>query len=193
MSELLKKYIFHESDITINNKTRKALRDALIYKFLKEEGGYVKDSIKYVQAYRYYVESLKNGKKVYLQRPAHLNKGMDFQVCVGDLLKYKNGNDKPPSHSDIIKDLKLKKSQDLKKFEQLIVLTHRVWNCEEPDEILKTNNLSFKNGFSVEVILKILKWLFIEQDMTYWSYDGRGMLKATIDELSNSNQQTPQK
>jgi hypothetical protein len=183
MAEPPKKYITHESHITIIHKTRKALRDALIQEFLKEDGGYIKDGIKFVQAYRYYVESLKNGKRVYLQRPAHLNKGMDFQVCVEGLLKYKNGKDKPPSHSDVIEDLKLKKSQNLKEFKQLKEFIDKVWNCEEPNDILKTNNLSFTNGFSVEEILKILKWLFIEQDMTYWSFDGRDMLKRGIDEI----------
>jgi hypothetical protein len=183
MTESLKKYIHHESTVSIKGKNRKILRDNLIQEFLKEDGGYVKDNIKHVQAYRYYVEILKNGKRVYLQRPAHLNKGMDFQVCVEGLLKYKNGNDKPPSHSDIIKDLKLKKSQNLKEFEKLKELIDRVWDCEEPEDIIKTKSLSFIQGFSVEEILKILKWLFIEQDMTYWSYDGRDMLMGGINEI----------
>lgn len=65
-----KEYIFHEVTITINHKTRRALRDALIKEFLKEDGGYIKNGVKYVQAYKYYVETLKNGKRVYLQRPA---------------------------------------------------------------------------------------------------------------------------
>lgn len=108
---------------------------------------------------------------------------MDFQVCVEGLLKFQNGNDKPPSHTDIINDLKLKKSQDLTKYKQLKELIDHVWNCEEPSDIIKTNNPTFTDGFSVEAILKILKWLFIEQDMTYWSYDGRDMLKGVIDEI----------
>jgi len=185
MATLQKEYLFHKLDIIISQRTRKALRDALINEFLKEEGGYVKNNTKYIQSYKYYVESLKNGKRVYLQRPAHLNKGMDFQVCVEGLLKYNNGHDKPPSHSDILKDLEIKKSQDLIKFEQLKKLIHQVWNCEEPNEVLNTNNLSFTLGLSVEEILKILKWLFIEQDITYWSYDGRDMLKREIDKISN--------
>jgi len=182
MADIPKKYVFHQSSLKITKNTRKALRDALIQEFLKEDGGYVKDGIKYVQAYRYDVETLKDGKKIYIQRPAHLNKGMDFQVCAEGLVKYKNGKDKPPSHSDIFKDLKLKKSEDSNKFSQLKEMIHRVWNCEEPDDIIKKSSISFTGGFSIESILKIIKWLFIEQDMTYWSYDGRDMLKSAIDE-----------
>lgn len=32
--------------------------------------------------YTYYVETLKNGDRVYLQRPANLYNGFDFLVCV---------------------------------------------------------------------------------------------------------------
>ena len=36
-------------------------------------------------------------------------------------------------------------------------------------------------GFSLEVVLKVLKWLWIEQDIRYWNYSGRQMLKASVD------------
>ena len=35
---------------------------------------------------------------------------------------------------------------------------------------------SFKSGHSIEVIFKSLKWLFIEQDITYWNRSGGAML-----------------
>jgi len=63
-------------------------------------------------------------------------------------------------------------------------LIARVYNCEEPDEVLSGSNLKFNSGATIELLLKLLKWLFIEQDMTYWSYDGREMLKRGIDELA---------
>jgi hypothetical protein len=31
------------------------------------------------------------------------------------------------------------------------------------------------------MLLKIFKWLFSEQDITYWNNDGRQMLKMAID------------
>jgi len=39
----------------------------------------------------------------------------------------------------------------------------RVYNCEEPEEILRDiRGIKFQSGLSVELILKVLKWFFIE-------------------------------
>ena len=32
--------------------------------------------------YKYYVETLSTGDRVYLQRPAYLHNGFDFLICV---------------------------------------------------------------------------------------------------------------
>ena len=55
----------------------------------------------------------------------------------------------------------------------------KIYNCEEVtnDELL---GLDFVNGISVEIILYVLKWLFIEQDITYWKRSGRDMLYSHI-------------
>ena len=45
----------------------------------------------------------------------------------------------------------------------------------------KKDKAAFHKGLTLEMLLKILKWLFIEQDITYWNYDGRQMLKMAID------------
>ena len=37
------------------------------------------------------------------------------------------------------------------------------------------NCINFNTGFTAEHILKVIKWLFIEQDIAYWSYSGRNM------------------
>lgn len=167
-------------ELNLRNHNREEFRKIIVNTFLSENGGYWKDGIKHVTRYRYNVESA-NGKKIYLLRPAHLNKGMDFQVCAEDFKKFKNGKDKPPSHTDVLEDLKLKKSKDPKKFSELRELIDKVWSCKEPDDVVKNVVLNFNSGTSVEMILKILKWLFIEQDMTYWNYDGRTMLKHAIE------------
>ena len=38
-------------------------------------------------------------------------------------------------------------------------------------------------GRPVEMLLKVIKWFFIEQDIRYWNYSGRNMLKNGIDAL----------
>lgn len=108
-----------------------------------------------------------------------MNKGIDFQVWVE---KMDGINDKRPSFDDIFDDLEIKIKENPKSFSSLLIAIDRVWRCEEPDYVLKEIKLNFKKGFTVELLLKILKWLFIEQDITYWNYVGRGKLKKAIDE-----------
>lgn len=60
--------------------------------------------------YTYYVETLADGNRVYLTRPAFLNKGFDFVIRVknanyGHKGSYKN----VPTHKDISVELKEKK------------------------------------------------------------------------------------
>ncbi|MDE1869315.1 MAG: hypothetical protein KGH60_05130 [Candidatus Micrarchaeota archaeon] len=161
--------------------SRKELREGAVNKFLSEKGGYWKDGKKHVTMYRYNVETLKNGKRVFLLKPTFLNKGIDFQVWIED---FKGKDSARPSHKDIIEDLKLKKHENIEEFVELMKLINKVYDCTDPDDL--RYNLDFKKGLSVELILKALKWLFIEQDITYWNYDGRGMLKGEIDKVAHS-------
>ena len=52
-------------------------------------------------------------------------------------------------------------------------------NCKDisSEEISK---LTFTTGYSAEHILKVLKWLFIEQDIRYWNYSGRAKTRGII-------------
>lgn len=43
-------------------------------------------------------------------------------------------------------------------------------------------NLHFNVGQPIETILKVVKWLFIEQDVTYWNWSGRSMLYSGLRE-----------
>src|SRR3989344_1159533 len=168
--------IYEEFSINLELKenSRDKLRKKIVNAFLNEKAGYWKDGKKHVTRYKYFVETLKDGRKLYLLRPTFLNKGIDFQVWVE---KFDNIDDKRPSHKDVFSDLKLKKKENVNDFSQLIVAIEKIWNCEEPDSVLKELQFSYKKGLNVELLLKILKWLFIEQDITYWNYDGRTMLK----------------
>jgi len=168
-------------NFTPKTKCNNDLRKEVVNVFLDEKCGYWRNDTKIVTRYKYFVEKLEDGRSVYLLRPAYLNKGIDFQVTVE---RFKNGKDARPSHKDIFSDLKLKKSENPEEFKQLLKAIKRVWDCEDLDTVRKQYNFSFREGFSVELILKVLKWLFIEQDITYSNYDGRGMLYRAI--LDNS-------
>jgi len=184
-----KKSEFFEIDWKLKGNSRKELRDAAVKKFLEEKGGYWKSGFKYVTKFKYFVEKLNDGRRVYLLRPTHLNKGIDFQVWVE---KFKDKEDGRPGHNDIFADLRGKQQEDPELIEKLLNAIDLVWECEEPDEVLKKyTNLDFKTGFSAEMLLKILKWLFIEQDITYWNYDGRGMLRKAINMSLGFSEDSP--
>jgi hypothetical protein len=176
------KRVYDEFEIewNITDNSREELRTKVVNKFLSEKGGYWKDGIKHVTRFKYFVEKLKDDRRIYLLRPTYLNKGIDFQVWVE---KFDGVEDRRPSHKDIFNDLKMKKKENSKDLPKLIQMIDDIWNCQEPNYILKKyDKISFSVGFPIELLLKILKWLFIEQDITYWNYDGRGMLRIAIDE-----------
>ena len=54
-------------------------------------------------------------------------------------------------------------------------ILNKLYNCEFVNEE-EYSNIYFAIGIEIEGILKIVKWLFLEQDVTYWNYSGRGML-----------------
>jgi len=173
-------YDEYEIEFILKDLPREDLRKNTVDKFLSEKGGYWENGIKHVTRYKYYVEKIRDGRRVFLFRPTFLNKGIDFQVWVERM----NGSkDERPSHKGVMADLMTKKQENPKNFSLLMDAIDDVWNCEEPDDVLKKYTFSFTKGLEAELLLKILKWLFIEQDITYWNYDGRGMLKIALDKL----------
>ncbi|MCX6770240.1 MAG: hypothetical protein NT051_06240 [Candidatus Micrarchaeota archaeon] len=171
-------YVEHDIVMSLTDKDRRTLRSKIVNIFLNEDCGHWKDGKKQVMRYKYYVESLADGRRIYLYRPTYLNKGIDFQVTVE---KYDGAEDGRPSHEDILDDLKNKKANEPQIYLKLIEAITRVWNCEEPNVVMREYpGFNFTCGHSVELLLKALKWLFIEQDVTYWNYVGREKLMAAI-------------
>jgi hypothetical protein len=156
------------------NTTRKLAIDA----FSEEMPG--TGTGKLASRYRYNVENLKNGQRVYLTRPAWLAKeGFDFVIHL-ESVTFKNGRDNP-SHQDIYDDLVEKARENPKAYYRLHEALCRVYACEDPEDILpEYQGLAFKSGLSVEAVLKIVKWFFVEQDLRYWNFSGRGMFKDRV-------------
>ncbi len=160
--------------------SRNELRKYVVLKFMEEKAG--KGTGELATRYRYNVETFIDGKKLYLIRPAYMKVGFDFQIWMENWAN--NNKDKMPSHKDIVQDLKLKKDENGLFFNILIDGINKVFICEDDDRILKRikmKKVSFTNGEKTEVLLKILKWMFIEQDIRYWNYSGRVKLKSFID------------
>lgn len=157
-----------------NEGTRNEVRMRLIEDFANETPGTGRDEL--ASGYTYYVETLSNGDRVYLQRPANLYNGFDFLVCVENANYAEPGKRVRnfPKHEDIGADLELKREQDPEMYKKLHALLRKVFECHDVSEE-EINSVSFTVGLPVDHIVKTIKWLFIEQDIRYWNYSGRGM------------------
>lgn len=169
----------NRTDINFYNQvdglSAKQIRDLLLETWKAESLGTL---------YRYFVETLQTGKRVYLERPGQLNKGCDFVIFVEDFILFANGNDKPPRHRDLINDLASKSNLNRAQFLQLRSLIQDVYNCNPMQPILvQASTLPVNTGWPHELVLKAVRWFFIEQDLTYWNRTGRAMLWNAIQNI----------
>ena len=80
-----------------------------------------------------------------------------------------------PKHSDLLDDLNLKLRLDNNLYLILLEEINYTFNCHEINED-RIRKLIFQKGYSSELVVKVLKWFFIEQDIRDWNYSGRKML-----------------
>lgn len=162
--------------VTFKANTREDYHKQLIMLFLEEQHG-TSEEWNY---YDYFVETGENGKRIYLHRPAYKNKGMDFEVRVEDYQfrygKYGNviSSGNRPSHSEIWNDVNDKVVENPEDGIKLKALITKIYNCEEPKKE-EIEACYFTKGLPLDLLLYTIKWLFIEQDMTYWNQSGREM------------------
>ncbi len=155
--------------------TRQTVRKELIDEFLTEDAGSGKGEL----ASKYYYAVERFGEySIELHRPAALNKGFDFTVHIIGMKFKKNRAYTNPSHNDIFCALEQVKSQDSDSYEKVKIEINNIFNLCQCD-FDNVNGIKF-NDFSgiarpVEIILLAVKWLFIEQDVTYWNWSGRQM------------------
>ena len=162
-----------------NLGTPNEVRMRVVNKFSEEEKGSGKNDL--ASRYTYYVETLNNGDRIYLRRPAFLHNGFDFCVCVENVnFSTSKRKRNAPSHEDILTDLKIKKNTESTLYSTLYVYIEKIYHCQEVSDA-ELLALNFTSGlFTAELIVKTLKWLFIEQDIRYWNYSGRDMLFSGI-------------
>lgn len=162
-----------------NNGTRNDIRKRVINEFMKETPGKGKGNL--ASKYNYIVESLSSGNNIILKRPANLKNGFDFLIRVEntDFSKGIGKHRDYPKHDDIINDLSLKKQSNTNLYKKLFDHINEIYHCNEIDEFW-FQQLNFKIGYPCDLILKTIKWFFIEQDIRYWNYSGRAMLMSCI-------------
>jgi len=133
---------------------------------------------------KYTVDELQNGEEVFLIRPAWLNKGYDFKVCVEG---WNSSANPAPSHSEVYSDLYWKREKDGEEaFDAISSAVMDIHSGSSPREVIEAygEDFDFSVGRRPDALLRPLPWLFIEQDIRYWNYDGRNMTIETVQELS---------
>ena len=174
----------YELNLYIDNiGSRNDIRMKVVNEFAKEVPGEGKNEL--VSKYTYYVETLNDNRRIYLRRPAFLHNGFDFVVCVEGINFNPCGRRRDyPTHDDILNDLKEKYHEDPEKYKYLFVALRAIYDCAYVN-LEPLNSVHFKSGFPCDLLIKTLKWLFIEQDIRYWNYSGRDMLWNRIYSISH--------
>ena len=135
------------------------------------------------QYVKYNVDRLSDGATVFLIRPAWLNKGYDFKVCVEG---WDQSANPAPRHTEIYSDLFWKREQDGEDaFEALCEAVFEVHQGKSADAVLASyeDRFDFSVGRTPEALLRPLPWLFIEQDIRFWNYTGRNMTIKLVEKL----------
>jgi len=142
--------------------------------------------------FKYPVEKLSNNQKLYIKRPGR-KKNFDFKVDIP-----KNSGLKRGSHDEIALVLRYLKEKNSDLFKKVWDIIRYLYKCKNNnvDEMLKQipnskhvvcveikkptktleNLIKLKMEIDLEYMLKIIKWLFIMEDVFYWDYEGRATL-----------------
>jgi len=139
--------------------------------------------------FRYPVEKLPGNRRLFITRPGH-KKNFDFKVEVTEEMGLKEGK-----HEQVVLDLRMKKQRNPQEFEDFLRAIEEVYHCSENDIdrlLPRYSKLKEASGTDaeVEVILKILKWLFIMEDIVYWDVEGRAFLYNFVLYVVNENDES---
>lgn len=177
---MVNKMAIHDIQAAISNEgTRNSVRKQVVNLFINEEPGQGKKDL--VSKYNYYVETLSDGRRLFLTRPAFKKYGFDFLIRIENE-DFNAGIGKRrdnPSHEDIINDLRAKKAKDGQAYARLYGLVQKVYRCKEVSG-KEMASVRFRVGFPVDMILAVVKWFFIEQDIRYWNHSGRAMFMSAV-------------
>lgn len=138
--------------------------------FIETEYARKGEGIKFI----YPVEKLPNGL-LFISRPGR-KKNFDFKVNINEDFGMGKG-----SHEEVLNCLRFKKKENKTRITDLFKAATEVYNCSENDiDIILLHYPNIKKAFNskptIEVFLKVLKWLFIMEDVYYWDTEGRSFL-----------------
>ena len=123
--------------------------------------------------FRYPVEDLSNGTKLYIHRPG-VKWNFDFKVEIPINCGLGEGR-----HDQIALLLRRLKEMNSQSFTRLWQMITSLYTCSnnDVDDMLLQNPISYQNPpVVIDILLKVIKWLFIMEDIIYWHYEGRAFL-----------------
>jgi hypothetical protein len=171
----------HEIDLSslkIKNQSREEFRKTL-------------ENIKYRG---YEVEPISDGRKIVITKPGGkfsfgTVKRDDFMVWI---YNPEDGSLWLISHKNIFDDLEDKAMRDPNETLRIIEALNKVYNGNEPDDVLKEMALKNPCGEKPEVLLKSYKWIWGQEDCNYPppKYKGREMSMVAINELRDELQKS---
>lgn len=122
--------------------------------------------------FKYPVEELTSGENLYIIRPGK-KWNFDFKVDVKpDYMLEK------ATHDQIALILRHLKEKEDEEFYKLWHALTEIYDCTECDVsiILKKDTISISERPQLDILLKVIKWLFIMEDILYWHFEGRAFL-----------------
>ena len=134
--------------------------------------------------FKYPVEKLSISQKLYIKRPGR-KKNFDFKVDIP-----KNAGLEEGRHDQIALFLRYLRQKDESLFKSIWDILAYLYCCKNNnvDGMLKQTSLpdfvsvkietpiELKSEINLECLLKVVKWLFIMEDVFYWDYEGRATL-----------------
>ncbi len=141
----------------------------------------------------YEVEILKDGRKIVITKPGGKFtfgkiRREDFMVWVYNPV---DSSLWLISHKDIQEDIKIKGQRDPVGTIKIIDALERVYNGEDPEDILQSIDLPNPEGEPPELILKAYKWIWGQEDCNYPEGEGRAMSWKILLEIKEQIKNEP--
>lgn len=133
----------------------------------------------------YEVEDIADGRKIVIVKPGGKQawgkmRKEDFFVFIYDPSEQTLWQ---ITHKQILEDLQEKAKEDRMATIEILKAFERVYNGEDPDDILNLLVLSNPKGENPEALLKAYKWIWGQEDVNYPTGQGRAMSWTGLNEL----------
>ena len=125
----------------------------------------------------YEVEDISDGRKIVIVKPGGKQsfgriRKEDFFVFIYDP---KEQTLWQITHKQIYDDILEKSRKNPKETAKILEAFERVYNGEDPDDILKDTSFENPSGENPEALLKAYKWIWGQEDVNYPTGKGRAM------------------